>query len=197
MIVIGFGTGRCGTQSLASFLNQQEGFDITHEKVPLGWFPFDHHRESSIKRFISKAGYVIGDVGYSWINHIDYMLEEYPETKVINITRKDEEVVESFWTYKSHIREFKAFMENEWFGHPYHSDKPTKDAIARMVKWYRYWEKQLKIFYTDKIYTMDMNDLNDTNKLHELLDWLGVRVQRNLSIYHLDKKRIQSKENTI
>ena len=189
MIVIGYGTGRCGTQSLASFLNQQEGFNVTHEKVPLGWTPFNAHREQSIKKFISTAEYVIGDIGYYWVNHIDYMLKEYPKTKVINITRKDEEVIESFWTYKAHVREFVSFMENEWFGHPYHSDRPTKDAIARMVKWYRYCEKELKLFYPDNIYQLDTYDLNNKDKLIDLLNWLGVE-EMDLSLQHIDKKRV-------
>ena len=189
MILIGFGTGRCGTQSLASFLNQQEGFNITHEKVPLGWYPPLNDNTKTIEEFRNREGTVIGDIGYYWINHLAYMLKNH-NVKLINIIRNDYEVIESFWTYKAYTRTFASFMENEWFGHPYHSDKPTKDAIAQMVKWYRYWEKELLNYYGSDIYRINVNDLNSVNKLHNLLDWLGVSGKRDMTLQHIDRKRI-------
>ena len=195
MIVIGYGTGRCGTQSLASFLNQQQGFKVTHERVPLGWVPtLGDNREDVIRDFANEVHdgrlKAVGDISYVWINHIAYVVKHYKFAKLINITRDDDEVIESFWTYKAVIRTFASFMENEWFGHPYNSDKPTKDAIARTVKFYRYWEKEYIKWFPEVIYQMDVNDLNDEDKLHNLLTWLWVDCKRNMATQHIDRKRI-------
>ena len=184
MKVIGYGTGRCGTQSLASFLNQQPDLIVTHEKVNLGWFPIFDDDYATIGNFINSE--VTGDISYEWLNYAGYVLSKY-NVKAINIIRDDEEVIESFYTYKSYLYDYASFMENEWFGHPYHSDKPTKDAIAQMVKYYRYWEKQLKNSYKDRIYIIETCDLNDKTKLNDLLDWIGV-TDKNLTACHTNKR---------
>ena len=186
MIVIGYGTGRCGTQSLASFLNQQEGFNITHEKVPKYWCPQFSEREEVPDIFAGREEKVIGDIGFYWIHYIPNMLKR-SDTKVINIIRNDDEVIESFWTYKSP----DSVNLGGWFGYPYQNEKPTKDAIAKTVRSYRRCEKEYKKKFPNTIYQMDITDLNSEDKLHNLLTWLDVDCKRNMTIKHIDIKRIK------
>ena len=130
MIVIGYGTGRCGTESLASFLNQQEGFNVTHEKSGLAWYPILCDTDSSINEFVAREGLVIGDVAFSWIHYVSIVLRRFPDVKVINIRRDVDEVIESFWNYKAFLREDKAFMGSSWFPDEFSSIISREGAVS-------------------------------------------------------------------
>jgi len=147
-MIIGYGTGRCGTKSLVRFLSQY--YTISQEGMAVNWYPV----------FSDPFVRVKNDVGYYWIHYLHLV-----DAKFINIVRDDEAVIESFW--KS-TPDYKVFGENEWFGYPYDSDKPTKDAIAQTVKRYRFLEKEAQRRF--KVFTMKTDDLN--HPLDDLLTWL-------------------------
>ena len=186
MIIIGFGTGRCGTQSLASFLNQQEGFNVTHEGVKLYGCPVISDRECVLDSFMAREGMVIGDIGFYWINYISKILNKRADSKVINVTRDLDEVIESFFTYKTPDK----VNLGGWYGYPYEDDTPTKDAIARTMKHYRFWEDRIKHYHVGMIYHIDMYDLNKEDKLSDMLNWIGYETTRVLSPIHIDNKRV-------
>lgn len=170
-IIIGFGTGRCGTKSLAEFLNQQPGFDITHEGVKLGWYPATTDTEIGIKEFVNRRDKVIGDIGFYWIHYLDLILRQYRNAKAINIVRPDEEVVNSFWSYMKPDETVYSF--GNWRGYPYDSMDRTKDAIRQTITRYRFLEYQVQRLYPASIYQMTMQELNDKSVLDDLLDWIG------------------------
>jgi len=186
-IIIGFGTGRCGTQSLARFLNQQEGWNVTHEKVGFGWYPAMCDFDTCYNEFMSREEDVIGDVAFYWVQYIGLILTRNKNVKVINLYRDDEEVIESFWSYKSFIRDYKSFWENEWFGYPYDNDKPTKDAIANTIKRYRMLEDQVHKYFPFSIIRMKTEDLSNEESLNKLLNWLGCK-EKNLNSFHTNKR---------
>ena len=191
-IIIGYGTGRCGTKSLASFLNQQEGFNVTHEKVALGWYQAFTDTEIAVRDFVSRDSQVIGDVGFYWINYLDLILRKYPNAKAINIFRDEEEVVESFWSYKKPDEVNQVF--EKWCSYPYDSSESTKDAIAFTIKRYRFLENEVLKHYPASIYRLRMGDLNNKNKLEDLLDWVGSSKLRMLKPVHINtREQILSK----
>lgn len=155
--------------SLAKFLNQQ-GLGITHEGVPLGWYPALSDSLGTIRNLFERQGDIIGDIGFYWINYINLILREYPGAKAINIWRNDDEVIESFWSY---LVDEPAF---EWNGYPFDSIHHTKDAIALTIKRYRYLENEVSKLYHGCIFTMNMEELNDEEALNNLVDWIGIKA---------------------
>ena len=196
MIVIGYGTGRCGTQSLASFLNQQKGFNITHEAIYHSWYQTPEY-ESTVDKLLAMKGAVIGDIAYYWIKHLNKLFSTVDNLKVINITRDIDEVIESFWTYNNSIRMYMVINNKRWFRYPFDDSTPSKDSLANTIRKYKFSEDIINKYYGDKIYHMDMEDLNNINKLHDLLTWLGVDCERNMAIQHVDKKRVFPKNAQI
>ena len=185
-IVIGFGTGRCGTNSLAAFLNQQPGYHVTHEQAGLAWYPAITDTETCMGRFFaSRTGTVIGDVGFYWINYLPLILRTYQGAKAINIRRPLDEVVESFWTYKDHGG-WDAF--SNWYGYPFDAPTQTKDDIASTIRRYRFLEIEVQKLYPGSIYVMPTKDLNDTPMLEELLDWLGTKEHKMLRQFFLNTR---------
>jgi len=189
MILIGYGTGRCGTKSLASFLNQQEGFNVTHESVGLAWYPILSDTESALDEFVSRKGDVVGDVAFYWIHYVGLMIRKYENVKAINIYRDDDEVVDSFWNYKANIRTYKSFMENTWFPYPYDSYEPTEEAIYRTIKQYRMMERELACYFPGRILRMNVEKLNDKESLSSLLAWLGCKDGK-LDTFHENKREL-------
>jgi len=182
-IVIGYGTGRCGTKSLATFLTKQ-GYNVTHEGVALGWYQALTDTEATIRDFVSQKG-VIGDVGFYWINYLDLILRKYP-AKAINILRDDDEVIESFWSYKK--PELQNLCNNTWKGYPFDSDVQTKEAIAFTIKRYRFLEASVVKMYPASIYRLKTDDLNNKAKLDSLLEWLDYDGFRILKPVHTNKR---------
>lgn len=188
-IVIGYGTGRCGTKSLASFL-KQNGMNISHE----GYTKYAGGLESPLSDpplllndMLEKEGDWVGDVGYYWLNFLWLPMRCYPGTRAINLWRDVDEVVESFWSYKQGARDMDRRL-HKWFGYPFNSDRATKKSIARTIKKYTYDELELLKAYPTLIHRMHVNDLNDTGKLEELLDWLGFDGERVLTPIHTNKR---------
>jgi len=185
-IVLGFGTGRCGTKSLAAFLNQQPGYLVTHEKAYLSWYPALSDSEPSIKRlFTGHTGSTIGDVGFYWVNYLGLVLRRYENTKAINIRRPLDEVIESFWSFKE-PRQTESF--SSWFSYPFDSDTMTKDDIALSVRRYRFLEVEAQKIYPASIYVMETQDLSDDNRLSELLDWLGSKETKMLRQFFMNTR---------
>ena len=88
-IVIGLGTGRCGTRSLAKFLTQN-GVKATHERYKLFWNPEKESRWGKI------IGRIEPDVAYYWLNYVDLIIDRYPGAKFICLKRKKEAVIASY-----------------------------------------------------------------------------------------------------
>ena len=126
-LVIGLGTGRCGTQTLSQLLNMQPqpGYNrdhfFTHEAItpPLVWdMPsknlsaaklvikksLDIIRQRRFSLASSPSGHesgptqaVVGDVAFFYLSWVRLILEVEPSTKFIVLERTKEEVVRSYY----------------------------------------------------------------------------------------------------
>lgn len=139
-LVIGFGTGRCGTSSFARFLDKQSGINAAHEFVYLPWDvnirQFHHNllhllmekggisareivRHIGFGTAISEPNTIVADIAWYWLNYIDFLHEFFPDFKAICLKRNRAETVES-WMYKSTpisnywTREDSQHWDNRW-----------------------------------------------------------------------------------
>lgn len=111
-LVIGLGTGRCGTDSLARFLDVQEGADVTHElfRHKLLW----RQGEARIDKFLQWVQLqtdqrIVGDVASAYLPYVDYLLAAYPQVKFICLQRARAATIESFMQ--------KTLQRNHWIEH--------------------------------------------------------------------------------
>lgn len=94
-LVIGLGTGRCGTRSLAKMFNSHPDIDAWHEQKCLLWNFDEKIAKRVIDRMLNGDGRKKCDVGYYWLNYTDFLINEY-DAKMVCLKRKKQEVVESF-----------------------------------------------------------------------------------------------------
>lgn len=157
-VIVGFGTGRCGTKSLAHFLNNQADCFVTHE----GGSDLNIAKDGA-----GHEQHFIGDVGHYWIQSIDVIVQKYPDVYLINITRDDDETVKSFLGLGS--------------SHTGHSEETIRDSI----KHYREQEKDFVERY--RVFHIDTYDLNNEMYLHGILDFIEYEGERDLTVVHTNR----------
>jgi Sulfotransferase domain len=102
-IVIGIGSGRNGSTSLAEILSTIEGSCCTHENPPLmRWTPHPEEMRFHVKRLQRLARYfpVVVDVAHWWLNAIPKLFSYFPEALAIGVTRDVESCARSFYKIK-------------------------------------------------------------------------------------------------
>lgn len=148
-ILIGIGTGRCGTQSLANFLNAQRGAFVLHEAFitceNTPWVDFTNKTFINLKaeEFLEKlkrkahgslnvdAITLLGDVAFWHLPYIEGYLQD-PNVIVIGLIRNREETILSF------DRWFNRDIGGSLFRHFPWTDNDTLRQVNNMKNYPEY-----------------------------------------------------------
>lgn len=118
--ILGIGSGRCGTLSLAHVFDAQPGTRAMHENPPLlPWIPAPG-RPVMEQRFVRwrrkwKDAEVVADVASFYLPYLEDALRQEPELRVVCLKRPREEVVESFCHWLDRIHPLAI---NHWARRP-------------------------------------------------------------------------------
>ena len=133
-IVLGMGTGRCGSTSLVALLGTVQGSCSTHENPPLVyWSPQPEQLEFHIRRFKLLADYfaLTFDASHWWLNSAEPFLREFPDGKIIGLHREKSSCAQSFINVKGHgrrsINNWVAAPNNIWRLTPWNLTYPNYD----------------------------------------------------------------------
>ena len=116
MFVIGIGTGRCGTQTLATYLGLQK-INTRHESLILDW-DFNRNQADDFINHLSNAVTIdypdVAEVNFSLLNYIEYFLERFDEElKIIVMKRNREDTIHSWMKNQPYM--------NMWSNASHHS----------------------------------------------------------------------------
>lgn len=202
-LIIGCGSGRCGTQSLAKLLNLQKGADVTHEKFHVGArFSEDDDftyqlayelkpgkLEHTLKRFSEREAPIVGDVAFYWVNYVGALLKYKPDTRFICLKRDRNEVVESFWLRKDgkpaggpdlHGMPLKlkgVELAGQFIRLRAHRGPPIKQLKAGTAQnWETYYQESegWQKRFPDNFKIFPMQALNSLDTVTEMLDFVGI-----------------------
>jgi hypothetical protein len=100
-VVLGVGTGRCGTLSLTRLLNRQAGIHVTHERPPYLPWKSETPRDLiaarlSAFRADSPGAVIVGDVAFFYLNYLPDALALDDRLRVVCLRRPKHEVVASY-----------------------------------------------------------------------------------------------------
>jgi len=180
--VIGYGFGRCGTQSLAQLLHLQPYSCFSHELHGLHWLPI-FSRYPLIKKALQKRGDMfdfVGDVNYAWVQYIPQLVENFPDVKFIHIWRDKEASVESFWDRNQdriNAINTPSVWGNDTFWHsiyPFFGYPPSKDQVANTYDVFHKIAETIMVLYSTRTYTIKMESLNNPDSIKKLLDYVGI-----------------------
>ena len=133
-LLIGLGTGRSGSTTLAALVADVPEACSTHENPPLiFWRPEPEQIEFHIRRFGVLIQYfaLVADCAHWWLNAVGDILDAFPDARFIGLVREAAACADSFMT----IKKFGLGSYNHWapFGNdiwiPSHWDPtyPTYD----------------------------------------------------------------------
>ena len=96
-LILGCGSGRCGTASLAAVLNAQFDSCITHEGgTPLPWDAIDRPYNINIEIMRHYPMEVVGDVSFWWLKYVGDVVKDFPGARIVCLKRDKEETLRSF-----------------------------------------------------------------------------------------------------
>jgi hypothetical protein len=227
MIVLGIGTGRCGTQGLMTFLNLQQ-VNTLHESVLLPWV-FDPVSLNSLLVKLSKISTIdypnVGEVNFSLLNYIEPLLKSInaenvevrveqifpPDTtiRVICLRRDKAETVKSwmnnqknfnFWSSPDHECFTQGlYLKNDILGNSFPKYDLGKEA-ALACFWDDYYMKaaQLELAYPDLFKIFDMSEFfSDTSIQEKLLDFLEIPVNKRFTAVLNNKIDKKAKDSSL
>ncbi len=189
-ILLGIGSGRCGTLSLARLLDAQTGSSVSHERRPLlPWV--DEPGHDVVRRRLARlkrgGATIVGDVASFYLPYLDSLLEVEPDARVVCLRREREAVVESFCRWLDRIHSvptdhWSQTPASGWHHHPVWSVMfPKYDTTIREDGIRRYWDDyyqrvdELIAKYSDNIRLFETGDaLNTESGVRSILDFVGI-----------------------
>ena len=169
-LVIGLGTGRCGTVTLTQILGHQQGVRASHESwSPVPWEGEQDHwagRISEKVREVSES--ILAEVAFYWLPYTRTLLEADSTTKAIVLKRPKDEVVASYLRKigpdRNHWTQDGRNPDDVWNQSYPDYDCGKEEGIAR------YWDdyyaecETLAAEFSGRLALINTSDLNDSNQ---------------------------------
>ena len=176
-IIIGLGTGRCGTVSLSHLLNSQADSNFTHECQPrLPWEKnmklFDEFVEIQNKK---KESFV-GDVSFYHLPYVEEFLKIKKDIKFVCLQRDKDDTVKS---YLKKVGE-RNHWQNKGVIDPWDKHYPTfENNLSKKQCVEEYWEEYYSMAYaynwcySDNFRVYKTEELNEEKSVLNLLEFCG------------------------
>lgn len=180
-IIIGLGTGRCGTVSLANLLNSQRDTSVTHEndRHTMPWIVNEVLFESAFEKMCQRPGTHIGDVAFFWLPYASKLLEVSNNTvKFVILQRDKQQTCESY--------DKKTAGRNHWQVHDgttYRHDNiwdqcyPKVDSsLSRVQAIESYYDQYYNLcshLPEENTFRIETHQLNDESTCLNMLQFCG------------------------
>lgn len=189
--IIGLGTGRCGTTSLAKILSNQPGYQVSHENN-LPWQGMDYNKDilpweadydkcDKMLKSIKKNN-CQGDIAFYWLPYVEYLIKKIKNIRFIVLERNKEEVVKSYmkWTQdRNHWMQHDGIeyeIDKKWdLAYPKYNTQTKEDALSK------YWEEyhntiiNYNKIFPNKFIIIDTYKLNEKASLINLFSFLKIK----------------------
>ncbi len=197
-LVLGIGTGRCGSTSLATLLDAQRGAHVTHEHAPvLAWGRGTAADRFHIRRFREHAGRhrLFGDVAHWWLPRLADIAAAFPGLRVIVVRRERQATVNSF----AKLRAQAGTGALPWGGNregigphniwrsTYPPSEPMDFAEAIGSFWDRYYNEASRVLTVSGAahLLVETETLSDPATQRRILDLVGVARDRQVILPEL------------
>lgn len=172
-VIIGLGTGRCGTVSLSRLLNLQEKSKFSHELQRLPWVIDKERFNKLYQRINLKEFNFVGDVSFYNLPYINLFLKKNKNTKFILLKRDREEVVRSFLKKTKTSNHFQKGAVTKHIWDECFPRFEAKDKAEAIEKYYDHYYDLSKEIPNDNIFKINTLELNNKNKCMEMLNFCG------------------------
>jgi hypothetical protein len=197
-IIIGLGSGRCGTVTLSTLLSNIQGINVKHElKSILPWKGDVEVVRNKISQISKLEGNIVGDVAFYYLNYVLPILKCHPKhnIKFVCLRRNKAKTVESF--YKIWGVRHSGIEDKKWQkALPKYMWKCDKRSLRRYweeyyklaEQWQHRFSSSFKIFETDLV-------LNDKQEMSKLFDFVEISEEKR--IYTSFRKNLREETKKI
>ena len=195
--IIGLGTGRCGSKSLAYLLNHQDNVSFYHEMQDdycirhtgdkiLPWYPDYRKATLKVKSLRLISGSIVGDIAPYYLNYVYFMIDKLKNVKFIVMERDKESVVKSYiaktplknhWcSYDSDCWQSDRYRKDRWDKAYPNIDYAKSKAEAIGIYWdiYKLRINAYKKEFPDKFLVINVYDLNSRETQNKIFDYIGL-----------------------
>ena len=185
-LIIGLGTGRCGTSSLRALLRCQPDTNATHETMLLPHKFNERKFKQYMQKLHRRSEEIVADVALWNLSYVTAILAEYHNTKFICLKRDKEAVVTSFIRKTSKRNHWTRFDSEHWSDEkwprerkcPYQNCYPRFDADKeRAIGFYwDHYEVVSEIYeqaFPDSFRIFPVEDLNTRDGCEKILSFAG------------------------
>jgi len=192
-LILGLGTGRCGTSFLFDLINAQEGIFCTNERINWGWYYNGEitKKLSPLKEWEESGKNKICDVGSYTLPHVRRLAEIYPEVRLIFIRRNRQATITSWlnWTNVFHNYWVPHKLEI-WKDDPYDFLFPKFISLERFPKsiaigsyYDLYYEECSRLALSYQHIWIETESLDEIKTKEKILDFCGFEKNKwNLDV---------------
>lgn len=189
-IVLGIGTGRCGTVSLALLLDGQPNSRVTHESRPLlRWYrrqmnSYNVHRDRFISR--SQKCDLVGDIAFFWLPCLPSAIRDFPDLKIIVLQRDRAATIKSFMEKTVGVNHWMNHDGTQWKKTVWDGAFPKYEARDKAEAIGKYWDD----YYATagdwlkkcpgNFLLIKLEDLSTEKRQDELFGFLGIENHRHI-----------------
>lgn len=180
--VIGIGTGRSGTSSLAALLDSQPGAAVTHETPRvLPWKVDAALLGRRLDELDERPGWLRGDVAFSYLPYVPLLLDRLRDLRVVCVLRDRAATVQSYEVWVGPRNHWIAHDGTQWALDPDWDDAyPTYDVEDRTEAIGHYWDEYertvrgLVAAHPDRVGLWWLPQAFTEDGVEEILDFVGV-----------------------
>lgn len=205
-VILGIGTGRCGTVSLSDLLNKQENASFSHElkikikkeidyNTPLPWEYDKKQFNSAWNSILHYEGEYVGDVSMFWLPYLEKLFVISEDLKVICLQRDKEEVINSYLKKTEGRNHWIKHDGQQWDFCPWDTSYPNFEVNNKVEALNLYWDYYYKLVnglikkHPNRIKVFQMIDLNNKEKVDALLTFAGFKNKKVVS--NIQKNKIE------
>lgn len=202
-IIIGLGTGRCGTVSLKHLLAMQPHTQATHETMLLPHKYNEHKYVQYTKKLYNRKSRIAADVALWNLPYVTTILAEYPSTKFICLKRDKEETVQSFMRKTRDLRNHWTRFDSEYWDDdkwsrerrcPYKNCYPRfnadkEEALGLYWDYYYIISEMYEKAFSDNFKIFPLEDLNTRDGCEKILTFAGYDEMIIKTNIHKNKTR--------
>jgi hypothetical protein len=197
MLIIGLGTGRCGSMSLAHLLNDQKGCACTHEMTfdyrKLMVTPLDITNTEQADKYLESINRrmlpIKADISLWWLWFVDHIVDKYGEDVRFLCLKRDRIETQNSYNKKFNnngkppgINPLQEHDGTEYRKDAWDKSYPKYLTDTRFEAIGLYWDDYYKRAdefekkYPNQFKIVNLQDLNDYEKISEILEFCNIEA---------------------
>jgi len=179
-MIVGLGTGRCGSMSLANLLSFQGNCLVSHEMGGRPWLPWEKDKDSFDNYYhliTSRKQQFTGDVSFYNLPYAADYLDKNEKTVFVILRRDKQETIKSYLKKTESRNHWITHDGSKWRLDSWDKCYPKFDVTekeAALSAYYDHYYDLCNQLPQEKCFWMKTSELNNEQKCLDMLKFCGL-----------------------